>query len=371
MSKNLAIAAGAGLGLVALIGYELYRKQSPVPSVTPIPAATFFDDVRVFDGSKVWPKADVLVQHGKIVAIAEQLDTPVGANRIAAAGHTLLPGLIDSHVHAYLNARRDALRFGVTTVMDMFSDARQLPAARAERLKLSATDQSDQYSAGTLATVAGGHGTQFGLPVPTLADAAEVAPWVAARKAEGSDYIKFVVEDLSAYGLTRRIPTLQTPIYAPLIAAAHAAGLAAYAHVSTEASARAVVEAKVDGLVHVFSDTDASPEFLSAAKQAGIFVVPTLSVVQGVFAGSDQSQNAPRITALLEHARVKRMLSGEQRGSVETKARFGAARNYLQTALANTHALKQAGVPILAGSDAPNPGTAQGRNQCARRGFQT
>lgn len=44
---------------------------------------------------------------------------PPGATVVDAAGGTLLPGLIDSHVHTDPDGLRLALRFGITTELEM------------------------------------------------------------------------------------------------------------------------------------------------------------------------------------------------------------------------------------------------------------
>src|ERR1700690_77880 len=56
---------------------------------------------RVFDGRKVLAQSDVWVENGKIKAVGENLKVPSGVKVIDAAGDTLLPGLIDSHTHAW------------------------------------------------------------------------------------------------------------------------------------------------------------------------------------------------------------------------------------------------------------------------------
>src|SRR5687767_3368468 len=188
--SGLAIASA-----LALFAFGLMLSPAPPRAATKAsPAAERFVivDARVFDGAQLHPRASVQIADGKIEAFAPDLTVPAGYARIDGRGHTLLPGLIDAHAHTWGEARRDALRFGVTTLLDMFSDHRQLAAARAQRASLDATSEADLWSAGTLATAAGGHGTQFGVAVPTLATPAEAAPWVAARKAEGSDWIKLV-----------------------------------------------------------------------------------------------------------------------------------------------------------------------------------
>ena len=77
---------------------------------------------RVFDGRNVLPHTDVWVESGKIKAIGKTLKVPSNLKSIDASGDTLLPGLIDSHTHAWGNALKEAEIFGVTTELDMFTD---------------------------------------------------------------------------------------------------------------------------------------------------------------------------------------------------------------------------------------------------------
>src|SRR5690606_24798377 len=83
--------------------------------------ATLFRDARVFDGERVHASADVLVRDGRIAAIGADLAAPAGATVVEASGMTLLPGLTDAHTHAFGDALREALMFGVTTELDMFT----------------------------------------------------------------------------------------------------------------------------------------------------------------------------------------------------------------------------------------------------------
>src|SRR5262245_29564007 len=75
---------------------------------------------RVFDGETVLGTRDVLVSDGKIVTVASNIRSPDGAQVVDGRGKTLLPGLIDSHVHNSggdfqgITLRKSAL-FGATT----------------------------------------------------------------------------------------------------------------------------------------------------------------------------------------------------------------------------------------------------------------
>src|ERR1035438_2088583 len=82
-----------------------------------------------------------------------------------------------------------------------------------------------------LITAPGGHGTEYPIKVVTLSDPSEAQAFVDARIAEGSDYIKLVLDDGYAYGGHQ--PTLIRETLAPAIAAAHRRGKLAGAHIRT------------------------------------------------------------------------------------------------------------------------------------------
>lgn len=345
-----------GAALIGLIWASRPAPPAPTQTAVAAPASavpTLIRGARVFDGERVWPAADVRLADGRITAIAESLPVQAGETVVEGAGRTLLPGLIDSHVHAMGGAREDALRFGVTTVLDLFGDPAQLPLARTERESLAPTLKADLWGAGFLATAAGGHGTQFGLPVPTLSSAAEVPAWVAARKAEGSDVIKLVREDLSMYRPQGpRMPTLDPAITAAVISSARAQGLAPLVHVSTLADGIEVLQDGAQGLVHLPMDTGDEAALIAAAKASEAFIVPTLAVIAS-FSGRD--------IGLIEDAWLTESLSATQRQQLKVRPNFSpVAAMRFEALLQRVGRLHAAGVPILAGSDAPNPGTTQG-----------
>ncbi|MGY6631511.1 MAG: CIA30 family protein [Wenzhouxiangella sp.] len=308
--------------------------------------------VRLFDGQAFVEGVDVIVRGGYIERVGPGLSIAPDLPRLDGRGQTLLPGLIDAHVHTFGQAQADALRFGVTTLLDMFTSPAMLPDARQQREQANQAQRADLYSAGLLATARGGHGSQYGIPIPPVAGPEEANDWVAARMAEGSDFIKIVIEPGRLWGAP--LPTLDEPTVRALVAAAHRHGVMALAHVSTEADAIMAVEAGVDGLVHVFADRPASPDFLDLARERGVFVVPTAVVMAGVGGQLD-------IDALLAEEGLDDRLSDEQRASLRGggwSAPNGQA--LLSRSLDNVAALHRAGIPLLAGSDAPNPGTAHG-----------
>ena len=312
-------------------------------------AATLaFVDVAVFDGTRLLADQTVLVEGARIVATGADVAVPDGATRIDGTGRTLLPGMIDAHVHTYGEALREAPRFGVTTVLDMFTDPALLGVQRERREGTAPTDTAALYSAGMLATVDGGHGTQYGIGVETLDGPDMAADWVARRKAEGSDWIKLVYMPESRWA-----PSMDLATASAVIDAAHAEGLLALAHVTEHDAALDLLKAGVDGFVHVFMDQPASAELLALVAARELILIPTLTVI-GVMDGITPGRQ------WLEDASLGQYLTPGQRAVLVQDFGPLPRRDALATAKANVLALRDAGATVLAGTDAPNPGTAHG-----------
>jgi len=290
---------------------------------------TLIRGVRVFDGERVAPSADVLVE-GEVIgthdggSVDEEVD---------GAGRTLLPGLIDAHTHVFDGSLAKALEFGVTTELDMFC----LPGNLARQRALAATDEvADLRSAGVLATAPGGHPTQIMANLPaelraqlgdavgefdTVATPGDAAGFVAARVAEGVDYLKVIVDHGTTAG--GKIPVLTPDTVAALVTAGHAAELLVIAHAASAADATIALDAGVDGLAHV--PFDATPE---AAES-----VVARCAAQDVFV-------------------VSTLVYAEWLASSEANPAQTAVRQRVDHAMAITSAMYAAGVRLLAGTDA-------------------
>src|SRR5882757_1059214 len=76
-------------------------------------------NARVFDGRRVIDDSDVWVEAGKIKEVGKQLKVGSDCQIVDGTGATVLPGLIDAHTHAWGDALKEAIVFGVTTELDM------------------------------------------------------------------------------------------------------------------------------------------------------------------------------------------------------------------------------------------------------------
>lgn len=328
-------------------------------------ASTLIRGVRVFDGQRLRPASDVLLAGSAVAAVGSHLGVPAGAEVVDGCGRTLLPGLIDCHVHAGdMRALSQALVFGVTTELDMFSGP-ELAAARRS-LAARRDDVADIRTATQGATPAGGMLARFTPGLPTVSGPQDAAAFVAARVAQGADYLKVYLEDPVWYGS----PALSAATVVALVAAAHSHGLLAVAHADSAAMARMFIRAGGDALVHVLSGLDLTPAFLAGLRRRPAFVIATLRATAVVSAAharqteTDQHELAthPRLgpyldpptravftrPGLLADARTRAAAGACAGGRLD----FGAARR-------SVGALHQAGIPVLAGTDTnyPDPHT--------------
>src|SRR5262245_4727396 len=305
-------------------------------------------DVRVFDGTKTSEHRIVWVENGKIVKVGGtgmRLEQETAT--IDGTGMTLLPGLIDAHVHIGAPVRdslHDALTFGVTTELDMFTDLDRLKQMKALAAE-DPPDVADIRSAGIGATVPGGHPTEMGGPqIPTISEPGEAQAFVDARIAEGSDYIKIIHDGRGG------MPDTSVELMKALIDAAHKRGKLAVVHALSEKASREAVTAGADGLVHVVGGKEASTDFGHFVARRHVFVVPTLVTMYWACGNS----TGPEVT---KDPKIGPFLSSQQKKALATpgsESGCSAASDQAMQELIGESAT------ILAGTDAPVPGTAYG-----------
>jgi imidazolonepropionase-like amidohydrolase len=185
-------------------------------------------------------------------------------------------------------------------------------------------------------------------PFPYVTGPRDAGRFVADRVAEGAAHLKVLYDD--GTGGPMPMPSLDVPTIAALAEAAHAAGLVVAAHVSTARGAMDLLPTGVDVLAHVPFDALTGGQ-VDAIAAAGVAVISTLSVADGFPGGSLLTE--PALAARLGPAWRAVLERQEQRWLPPQLPDFAAAR-------VNTRLLHAAGVPVLAGTDAPNPGTVHG-----------
>lgn len=237
-------------------------------------------DVRLFDGERVTQRTNVVVVEGIIRAIGGQLDEWRELPRIDGTGATLLPGFIDAHVHVRsADDLRDALRFGVTTVLDMGAtvDPAELFALRT--MARASPDMADMRLAGFLARASDRPDPRISIPVPAVTNVEDARRFVAARHEEGANHVKLALGGVRAEA---GIPTLDAPRVAALVETAHAHDMLAVAHIETVGDAAVALDADIDGLMHIWRRGGPNAEINARIAASGAFVVAVLTIPDGL-----------------------------------------------------------------------------------------
>ena len=264
---------------------------------------------RLIDGSGAAPVIDpvLLVEDGKIGAVFEgkaaEGAVPEGARTLHFPGCTVLPGLIDAHVHlnlpgngvtletavretdgvlvatATLSAVR-ALQAGITTVRDL-GGARATVFEARRAFQLGHGHGARIIACGQPITITGGHTWYLG----GEADGPDGLRVKVREMAKlGADYIKVMASGGGTVNTMSWLPSYSPAELAALVDEAHRLGRTITAHCLCAQATDWVVEAGFDGIEHAGFLVDRSgrqvyvPETAERVARAGIPCTSTLAV---------------------------------------------------------------------------------------------
>ena len=372
--------AKSNLAKVQIQAHDLQRRRS-----------WLIRDARLFlgDGSVV-DRGSVLVRNGQIESIFTG-DAPdaktLKAESIEASGKTLLPGLIDVHVHlgatgGFFDSATDYepvektmprelaayLYSGVTAVKslgDSTSDVLKLRARIASGERLGA----ELFLVGPLFTTEGGHGTEYAANLPEAIRAGfngeflrmpktaeEAQQQVAELKKRGVDGIKIILE---AGGGSRTFKRMDVAMVRAVAAAARANGLPVVCHTGDAQDVADALDAGVNGIEHG-SFRDAIPEKLfERMKAMGVTYDPTLAVAEA-FEDLAQGNIEPLERTLVLQVGPPALLKSTKRiltspESAAMRQGVGKFPQSLEQGKQNLLAAFHAGVPLVTGTDSGNP----------------
>ncbi len=346
-------------------------------------------NARIFTGTgKMIESGSILMRKGKIDQIYEgtapNADS-LNAETIDGAGKTVLPGLIDMHVHLGTSggfpedwskadpnqtaehALQAYLYCGTTAVRSVGD---QLDMMQRLRGKFGSGEKlgSELFFAGPLFTAEGGHGTEYAKYMPAAMQASFNAQFVRTPKtpdearqqvdelaAAHVDAIKGVLEaGIPAYPFKR----MDLTVLRAVVEEAHLKNLPVAIHCGNAADVIDAVALGADSIEHGSQRDEIPDATFAEMKNKGIAYDPTLSVLEG-FTSFAKGDAALLQRSLVQQVTPKDLISGtekatksdELKGMREGIARYGIS---LQAGASNLLKAWRAGVTLITGSDAGN-----------------
>ena len=349
---------------------------------------------KLIDGLGGVPVANAAIvikgAHITAVGTASNITIPADARIIRVDGLTILPGLIDAHMHiggsgggsadpreftptASENSLLSYLKFGVTSVYDMAAH----PSLNEMKSALDAGDLVGPrlFGNGFGITAPGSHPirliTELGLidflgpfyfQVDTVEDARAAGRKIAAAKTDGVKIFHSRAES----GTTRvdaDMNKLKPDILKAVIEEAHAQGQKVYAHTSYPSEAKEFVEAGGNVVVHsIHMAETGADEVLRLMAARNVAYIPTLAVFEGNYLMNPDLFFISRLRGkvwdvfLASITDAKSVVMSRQ----NIPGLNNDARRSLEISMANLRQAVKTGVKIAMGSDAGNAGMLHG-----------
>ncbi|XDG05477.1 hypothetical protein ABKA04_005092 [Annulohypoxylon sp. FPYF3050] len=329
-------------------------------------------DVRIFDGENEIPSGSVLVENGLIKQVSEgSLDVPDASTVvISKPGHTLIPGIIDGHIHAHIDEQNtvlgQALKFGVTTVCDMHQEEENLAELRSRAL--NDPNSADFKTSSQAATILGGwpaavitahdksEETLAQIATwPDLKSRADVETFIRDRVKDKADYIKLMHEDGNGLSVKPNLPSLE--LQKDVIDVAHQNGFLAVGHATSLQGTLDLLRLGIDGLTHTFCDQPPTQEVIDAYLANNAHCNPTLVAVGSLTTEGQQEQER-----YAHDPRVTKFLNSQGKQNLCRCMALANDKSKVEYAYQSVRELKAAGIDIILGSDSAGPalGTAFG-----------
>ncbi len=293
---------------------------------------------QVFDGRKVAAGAGVVfVDDGRIVGVeSTTADIPRGCRVLDRPTATVLPGLVDAHVHLLADSGpgaldrlagysdddcarvieqtlRVTLSSGVTTVRDM-GDRNY--AVLEWRTQHAGAVAPTIVASGPPITTPRGHCANMG---GEAAGPVALRAAVRERAARGADLIKIMASGgAMTAGASMIHAQYSVQDLAVVVAEAHDAGLTVTAHAHPLAAIRDAITAGVDGIEHCTFMTpagfDFAPDVIAMLAERQIAVCPTLGSAPGATKMPPQLLEIVRLSGLTPERRYQKIVAMSEAG---------------------------------------------------------
>lgn len=274
---RMRLSPAALAGALLLTGLPLVSACS-APETEQAPALT---NVTVFEGARVLvgdgdviENAILVVDDDRLVAIggAGSVEVPAGAARVDLSGRTVMPAIIDTHVH--LRETRDELvedlqrkaYYGVGVVLSLGRGSSDM----AFQVRDEVIPNAARYrTVGRGITAPEPGRTEIPFWISTEEEARTAVQELAPRNV---DMVKIWVDDRNG-----QFEKLTPELYGAVIDEAHQQGLRVTAHVYTLEDAKGLLRAGLDAFAHGIRDMDVDDEVVELfAERPTVVLVPNL-----------------------------------------------------------------------------------------------
>tara|TARA_B100001123_G_scaffold273992_1_gene304929 strand:+ start:3428 stop:4789 length:1362 start_codon:yes stop_codon:yes gene_type:complete len=322
---------------------------------------------QLIDGTGSAPVTDsiVVIQDGRIESAGPRATTavPSGAEVIDLTDKTIIPGLVNLHVHYrggpenIARQFRSQLYYGVTTGRSIGSDSPDVvPFLLETHARQTAFPRA--FTAGLGFSHPNGFNAS-GRNAPTTED--EARAMVRAQVALGVHFIKMWVNEVAEPGL-KITPKIRTAI----IDEAIRNGVIPVAHIDDEIDGRQLVEAGLRDFLHstvlTFGPGAGTPvenptpsqEFLQMSLDNDVSFTPTLSIIQNNwhFAENPELLTDPKLRAVFNPDALAKWDDPQQRVDVIEAPDFENRKAAFQQVLDFVKTIHDAGIKVALGNDA-------------------
>jgi imidazolonepropionase-like amidohydrolase/streptogramin lyase len=346
------VGSNHGASIVRLEPLEAQAQTS-----TSTATATVFEHARVIagEGGAALDDAAFVVENGRFTQVARRgaIRVPAGAAHVDLGGKTVMPALVDAHVHLGYrrgstftadNYTRDNLLdeldrfsyYGVAAVLEAGTGRGQLPFQL----------RGESHSGARYLTAGRGFAMPNAGPGVPMRDAAYgVTTEAEARRdvqdlaANHPDLIKIWVDDRNS-----TVEKLKPNLYRAIIDEAHKHGIRVMAHINALEDAKDLLRAGIDGFAHVVRDKEVDAELIALLHQhQNVFFVETLwGERNAIYAAKPGWLGNRLLLGPFADAEITSLANGFS---------ASASRESAERLLRNVAALNRAGVRLGLGTD--------------------
>lgn len=282
MSRVVGFVAAAMLAVALAAAPQAQSRVSTRPIV--------YEGARLIigDASPVIESGAIVVQDGTITAVGAlgAVTVPTGATRVSLKGRTVMPAMVNAHVHIGYEGYTSwsAKNYTPENVLDHLRRQAYYGVAATQSVGSSPTDAAIQFvkdqQAGKFAVASRfvfmpGMAPPGGGPDAILIKATNELKVV--YEVTTGDQARLAVQGMAAKGITQvkiwvddrrgTYPKMTPEVYNAVIAEAHARGMVVQAHAIQMADQKAVVRAGADVLVHTVQNEPIDAELMALLRE--------------------------------------------------------------------------------------------------------